>query len=267
MYVKPYRWPSDEAERRAKPQLQKILPNCFDQSTDPSSDRLESSEYTTSSELSVHPVKPARTLTPGPSAEESTIELADPETAQDLRTKSFVENLEPSKTQAVTEPLETILSKYEGFMAERNKSNTGIPSLEQLPSLCLAAAQADNAMPTNNPFRLEETSLQISTNGPPCAKSENRKRRYKKKSSRTNRNSQYRVHKKCASAKNSQGYEFLHLAAVKKTAQGTLEYEVLWAPSFVPVEYLQGEQAFAEAEDLVVKEFGRHTWDEEMKKF
>lgn len=72
------------------------------------------------------------------------------------------------------------------------------------------------------------------------------------------------VQKKRVSTGKSQEYQFLRLNSARRTPSGSIEYKVIWKPSWVTLEDLRGKRALEEAEDLVLDKFGQPTWDTEM---
>ncbi|KAK4077624.1 hypothetical protein Purlil1_12262 [Purpureocillium lilacinum] len=72
------------------------------------------------------------------------------------------------------------------------------------------------------------------------------------------------VQKKRVSAGQGLEYEFLRLSTARRTPSGSIEYKVIWQPSWVNLEDLRGKRALEEAEELVLGKFGRPTWDMEL---
>lgn len=93
-----------------------------------------------------------------------------------------------------------------------------------------------------------------------------RSQRRRKATPRAAGTAQHGVQKKRVSTGTSQEYEFLRLGEARKASNGSIEYKVMWKPTWVTVEDLRGERAFEEAEELVMNEFDRATWDREMRK-
>ncbi len=87
-------------------------------------------------------------------------------------------------------------------------------------------------------------------------------RRDRKRHSRA----QSRVQKKSASVSRRQAFAFERLGAARETTSGAIEYEVYWAPTWLPLDHLEGDDAINEAKDLVVDVFGSDTWREEARK-
>jgi len=75
-----------------------------------------------------------------------------------------------------------------------------------------------------------------------------------------------RVQKKNATVSSSKAYTFLRLGGARRAARGAIECEVHWAPTWLPVAYLEGNDALQEARDVVVDLFGSETWHKEARK-
>ncbi|KAM3502554.1 hypothetical protein MY10362_004764 [Beauveria mimosiformis] len=79
------------------------------------------------------------------------------------------------------------------------------------------------------------------------------------------RNGQNHVSKKSALVSSSTSYTVLRLGGARRTMRGTIEYEVFWAPTWLPADHLEGQEAFQEAKDLVVDLFGVEAWQKEAR--
>lgn len=77
---------------------------------------------------------------------------------------------------------------------------------------------------------------------------------------------QSRLQKKGASVSRRQAYTFELLGGARRAASGAIEYEVYWEATWLPIEHLQGNDAFQEARDLGFDLFGLDTWHEEARK-
>ncbi|KAM4062581.1 hypothetical protein HRG_011281 [Hirsutella rhossiliensis] len=73
-----------------------------------------------------------------------------------------------------------------------------------------------------------------------------------------------RIQKKRIATCSSQEYEFLRLGEVRKAWNGSIEYKVIWKPTWVSIDDLRGKRALEEAEELIVDEFGQVSWEKEM---
>ncbi|KAJ6787766.1 hypothetical protein PWT90_06452 [Aphanocladium album] len=77
---------------------------------------------------------------------------------------------------------------------------------------------------------------------------------------------QSRVQKKGASVSRRQTYAFERLGGARRAARGSIEYEVYWASTWLPLDQLEGNDAIQEAKNLVVDLFGSKTWQMEAQK-
>ena len=59
--------------------------------------------------------------------------------------------------------------------------------------------------------------------------------------------------------------EFLRLREARQASNGSIEYKVMWKPTWVAFEHLREERALEEAEELTVNEFGKVTWETELR--
>ncbi|KAM4063313.1 hypothetical protein HRG_013865 [Hirsutella rhossiliensis] len=64
----------------------------------------------------------------------------------------------------------------------------------------------------------------------------------------------------------SREYEFLRLVEVRKAWNGSIEYKVIWKPTWASIDDLRGKRALEEAEELIVDEFGQVAWEKEMER-
>ncbi|KAM4061258.1 hypothetical protein HRG_013755 [Hirsutella rhossiliensis] len=101
-----------------------------------------------------------------------------------------------------------------------------------------------------------------------CKKSEvtkpRRSRRKRKSAPRAAASVSYRVQKKRIATCTTQEYDFLRLGEVRKAWNGSIEYKVIWKPTWASTDDLRGKRALEEAEELVVDEFGQVVWEKEM---
>ncbi|KAM3499884.1 hypothetical protein MY10362_006899 [Beauveria mimosiformis] len=72
--------------------------------------------------------------------------------------------------------------------------------------------------------------------------------------------------KKGASVSRRQAYAFDRLGGARRAAGGAIEYEVFWAPIWLPLDQFEGEDAVQEAKGLIVDLFGPETWQTEVRK-
>ncbi|TQW01892.1 hypothetical protein IF2G_10605 [Cordyceps javanica] len=77
---------------------------------------------------------------------------------------------------------------------------------------------------------------------------------------------QSRVQKKRASVSRRYAYAFERLGGARRAARGSIEYEVYWASTWLPLDQLEGDDALQEAKDLVVDLFGPDMWHSEARK-
>ncbi|KAM3551384.1 hypothetical protein ARSEF4850_007899 [Beauveria asiatica] len=77
---------------------------------------------------------------------------------------------------------------------------------------------------------------------------------------------QGRVQKRSATVSRRQAYAFERLGGARRATSGAIEFEVYWAPTWLPFDHLTGDDAIQEAKDLVVDVFGSITWHEEVRK-
>ncbi|XWW94444.1 hypothetical protein V2A60_002387 [Cordyceps javanica] len=89
------------------------------------------------------------------------------------------------------------------------------------------------------------------------------KTRYGKKVQSRARN---RVQNKSASVSRHQPYAFNRLGGARRAASGAIEYEVHWAPTWLPLGHFEGDDAVQEAKDLVVNLFGSDAWQKEAQR-
>ncbi|KAJ3498194.1 hypothetical protein NLG97_g1312 [Lecanicillium saksenae] len=75
-----------------------------------------------------------------------------------------------------------------------------------------------------------------------------------------------RVQKKSASVSRRQAYAFERLGSARRAAHGAIEYEVYWAPTWLPLDHIEGDAAVQEAKDVVLHLFGPDTWRKEAEK-
>lgn len=90
--------------------------------------------------------------------------------------------------------------------------------------------------------------------------------RQKNHTTRATKAAQQGIQKERICTGKSQEYEFLRLGSARRTAHGSIEFKVMWKPSWVPAEDLRGKKALEEAEGLVVELFGQAIWDMEMSR-
>jgi hypothetical protein len=64
----------------------------------------------------------------------------------------------------------------------------------------------------------------------------------------------------------NQAYTFLRLGGARRAANSVIECEVNWAPTWLPIDRLEGHDAIEEAKEWVVELFGPDAWQEEARK-
>lgn len=77
---------------------------------------------------------------------------------------------------------------------------------------------------------------------------------------------QHRVQKKGASVRRRQIFEYSRLGAVRKGADGRIQFMICWKPTWGSLEDLRGTRALKEAEELTINDYDQYTWDEEMRR-
>jgi hypothetical protein len=66
-----------------------------------------------------------------------------------------------------------------------------------------------------------------------------------------------------AATRSGRYYPFVRLGDVRLSGEGPAQVEVEWTPTWLPLVNLRGEQAFKEAEELIIGKFGRDVWERE----
>jgi hypothetical protein len=73
--------------------------------------------------------------------------------------------------------------------------------------------------------------------------------------------------KKHASARRTELFEFSRLGDIRRGADGRIEYEIHWKPTWGILRDLEGSLALEEAMELTAMAYGPSTWTEVMRKF
>lgn len=176
--------------------------------------------------------------------------------------------------------LRTLLSGHGGVFAGHDQSDRGnAPS--GYHNIAVARHFSDAPISTSDEgenaaggrLRSRSQTLEPAT-GSACQRIRSlcgRKRRSQRQTNKTpsalpyaTKTAQRGVQKKRVSTGQGQEYEFRRLSTARRTPGGSIEYKVIWQPSWVTLEDLRGKRALEEAEDLVLGKFGRPTWDMEL---
>ncbi|KAF5131313.1 hypothetical protein E5D57_007668 [Metarhizium anisopliae] len=88
----------------------------------------------------------------------------------------------------------------------------------------------------------------------------------KKNTTRTTGSGEHRIQKKRASVSRKQIFEYSRLGATREGVDGRIQFKICWKPNWGTLEDLRGTRALKEAEELVVNEYDKVTWDEEMRR-
>ncbi|EFY90705.1 hypothetical protein MAC_03285 [Metarhizium acridum CQMa 102] len=74
-----------------------------------------------------------------------------------------------------------------------------------------------------------------------------------------------RIQKKRASVSRRQVFDYSRLEAIREGVDGRIQFKICWKPTWGTLEDLRGTRALKEAEELIVNEYDKVKWDEEMR--
>ncbi|PNY19709.1 Uncharacterized protein TCAP_07481 [Tolypocladium capitatum] len=266
---KTYRWPSPSRGRSS--QQPGVSWNFPFSSASPSPASSGSCDSVTSSE-SGSPCESSESISepdlgkPAIVSGAPVIETTGPETEREGTPPGLVESPAPTTGSAMdADRVQTLFSEYEGSLED--KLSHANAAFQHLKMHCLQRF-ADNAtLEADCPEPQQQTpSEAITACEQPQVTQPRRTQRRRTAAPCAAGTAQHRVQKKRASSSRSQEYEFLRLGEAREAPNGSIEYKVIWAPTWVTVDYLRGQRSFEEAEELVVKEFDRATWEREVRK-
>ncbi|KID66220.1 hypothetical protein MBR_09431, partial [Metarhizium brunneum ARSEF 3297] len=157
----------------------------------------------------------------------------------------------PLPTPLATSRLDALLSHYENPVNEQVKS-------------CQRHGSPDKFVesPSGQPEPNHEASY---SNMKPAGKPQRRISKYgvQGRGYNTRSAASQSRGKKHALAPTLKPFEYKGLGDARQTSNGSIEVEVLWAPSFLACDQLRGKEAIEEAKDLVIKKFGHTVWERE----
>ncbi|KAM4064120.1 hypothetical protein HRG_007143 [Hirsutella rhossiliensis] len=151
--------------------------------------------------------------------------------------------------------LQTLFSEYERVISEQTEPRRRSVSAHQ------ENRNLEPHCPKSQHQALSEAITNCEQSGVTQPRRSQRKRKVAPRPATTASN---RFQKKRIATCSSQEYEFLRLGEVRKAWNGSIEYKVIWKPTWAYIDDLRGKRALEEAEELIVDEFGQVAWEKEM---
>ncbi|KAK9444490.1 hypothetical protein VB005_02244 [Metarhizium brunneum] len=113
---------------------------------------------------------------------------------------------------------------------------------------------------------LESATIGVADNEETTGRIQRSNHKTRKNTTRSTGSGEHRIQKKRASVSRSRVLEYSSLGAIREGVDGRIQFKICWKPTWGTLEDLRGTRALKEAEELVVNEYDKVTWDEEMRR-